>query len=110
MIIGPNRYDDGELLAPCAEEIMKTTYPGGKPTTDAGYCHRFKYESRTQKELDAKNARFFRLMGDVPRFLDAEAAPVRGADPRGVSVRHGHHLYGRDAVYRGPLTPGRAAR
>lgn len=55
--------------------MQKTVQLGGMPTTDAGYCHRFKYESPTQREQDAKNARFFRMMGDVPGFSTLKLRP-----------------------------------
>lgn len=92
MIIGPNRYDDGELLAPRASELDKHPGLGGMPSTDAGYCHRFVYEAVNQKELDAKNARFFRIMGDVPGFSTLKLRPFE--------VRVGNYYRtGMDIVY-----------
>lgn len=75
MIICPNRYDNGELLAPRADELQKRPGIGGKPTTDAGHCHRFIYDAVSQSELDAKNARFFRMMGDIPGFSTLKLRP-----------------------------------
>ena len=68
MIIGPNRYDNYELLAPREDELAKRPGFESRPTTDAGHCHRFIFGSTTQQEQDAKVRRFFDMMGNVPGF------------------------------------------
>ena len=69
MIIGPNRYDNYELLAPREEELQKPVRPlGGMPGTDAGYCHRFMFYAPTKDELLAKIKRFFGMMTAIPGY------------------------------------------
>lgn len=90
MIIGPNRYD-GELLAPRKDELDKYVGMGGQPTTDAGHCHRFKFCSRTRAEQDAKEARFFSMMGNVSGFSTLDLRRFEFHDPM--------TRYGLDVVY-----------
>lgn len=75
MIICPNRYDDGQLLAPRDDEMTKSVGMGGTPTTDTGYCHRFRFCSMSRAEQDAKIARFFNIMGNVPGFSTLQLKP-----------------------------------
>lgn len=59
----------GELMAPRAIDVkLSSVTPGGIPSIEAGFYHRFKFEGRTQKELDAKTRRFFDEMRHVQGF------------------------------------------
>lgn len=90
MIIGPNRYDDGELLAPREDELRKRPGLAKQPTTDAGYCHRFMFASPTPQEQSAKVRRFFGMMANIPGYSTLSLREYEVQLPR---------LFGLDVVY-----------
>jgi hypothetical protein len=70
MKISATFYNDaGELMAPRPLDVtLSSVAPGGIPSTDAGFYWRFKFEGRTQEELDEKRRRFFDSMRRVPGY------------------------------------------
>lgn len=70
MKISATFYNDaGELMAPRPLDVtLSSVAPGGIPSTDAGFYWRFKFEGRTQEELDEKRRRFFDTMRRVPGY------------------------------------------
>ena len=77
MIINKTIYNnDGALLAPRPEDLKAIhPFPGGKPTTEAGFYHRFKFESKDERHQMTKTKRFFELMGHVPGFSTLSLRP-----------------------------------
>lgn len=76
MLIHETAYDNGELLAPRKKDLdAKMIYPGGTPTTDAGYYHRFKFEATTREHLAHKERNFFNLMNSIPGFSTLSLRP-----------------------------------
>lgn len=81
MLINQTAYDNGELLAPRKKDLdSKQIFPGGIPTTDAGFYHRFKFEARTAGHLADKERRFFREMRQVPGFSTLSLRPYQVRD------------------------------
>lgn len=77
MIIGPTTYNArSELMAP-RQDDLDTKHPmlGGRPTTEAGFYHRFKFEAPDTAGLHAKERRFFEFMGTVPGFSTLALRP-----------------------------------
>ncbi|MET0887164.1 MAG: hypothetical protein ABWX92_12005 [Mycetocola sp.] len=70
MKISATFYNDaGELMAPRPLDVtLSSVAPGGIPSTEAGFYWRFKFEGRTQAELDEKRRRFFDSMGRIPGY------------------------------------------
>lgn len=64
-----NYTPEGELLAP-TDDILHAAEPGigGKPTTDPGYYHRFRFAAATEAERIEKARRFFAFMETVPGY------------------------------------------
>lgn len=89
MKIGRTYYNDaGELMAPRDVDItLSNVIPGGHPTTEAGFYHRFKFEGRTKDDFQEKRERFVRLMRGVPGFLALIERPY--TVQMGSFVRHG---------------------
>jgi hypothetical protein len=71
MKISRTHYNDaGELMAPRTFDVSRLTVtPGGRPTTEAGFYHRFKFEGRTKAELADKTKRFFAEMIALPGYM-----------------------------------------
>lgn len=71
-----NYTPDGTLLAP-TQSILQTADPGigGKPTTDPGYYHRFRFAAPTKGELMEKARRFFAYMETVPGYSTLTLKP-----------------------------------
>jgi hypothetical protein len=99
MKISATFYNDaGELMAPRPLDMtLASVTPGGIPSIEAGFYHRFKFEGRTQKELDAKSRRFFENMRAVPGYSTLVLRPY--TVEMGSYVRHGL-----DVVYAVELT------
>lgn len=92
MIICPNRYDCNQLLAPRDEELEKRPPLGGKPSTDAGHCHRFMFTSPSKDEQDYKIRMFFDMMASVSGYSTLSL--------REYEVKFGaYHHFGLDVVY-----------
>lgn len=83
----------GELMAPPPGDLTAHfPYPGGMPSTDTGYYHRFVFNAVTEAERLQKSRRFFALMDDVPGFSTLRLKPYE--------VRVGNFLrFGLDIVY-----------
>lgn len=78
MLMNHTAYNDnGELMAPRSIDIRhkQLRAPGGTPTTEAGFYHRFKFESPNQYELDAKTRRFFDMMNQVAGYSTLSLRP-----------------------------------
>lgn len=94
MIIGQNQYDRrGELLLP-SESVLKLNRvtPGGRPTIDVGYQHRFKISGSNQREVKIQLDRFLSAMQRVNGYHPLVA--------REYVVNHrGYHRVGVDIVY-----------
>lgn len=59
----------GELMAPRQLDVtLSSVTPGGIPSIEEGFYHRFKFEGRTKAELEQKSRRFFDEMGAVQGF------------------------------------------
>lgn len=71
MKISPTHYNDaGELMAPRPFDVDRVTVtPGGRPSLDPGFYHRFKFEGRTQAEFEDKARRFFAEMAEVSGYM-----------------------------------------
>ena len=71
MKISPTHYNEaGELMAPRPFDVDRVTVtPGGRPSLDPGFYHRFKFEGRTPAEREAKTRRFFAEMAEVPGYM-----------------------------------------
>jgi len=70
MKISATFYNDaGELMAPRLIDVtLGSVTPGGRPSIEAGFYHRFKFEGRTEAELEAKADRFAGEMASVPGY------------------------------------------
>lgn len=77
MKISPTFYNDaGELMAPLSVDVkLRSVTPGGTPTLEAGFYHRFKFEGHTEKERDTKSRRFFTEMSSVPGYMTLVQRP-----------------------------------
>lgn len=72
MKISPTFYNEaGELMAPHEADlnIAGSCSPGGHPSKDAGWYHRFKFEAATEAEREAKLRRYVREMHAVPNCM-----------------------------------------
>jgi len=71
MKISPTFYNEaGELMAPREVDVNSVAvFPGGKPTKEEGFYHRFMFHGATPAERAAKRERFFAEMGSVPRLM-----------------------------------------
>jgi hypothetical protein len=70
MKISPTFYNaGGELMAPRPMDVDRVTVtPGGIPSTESGFYHRFKFEGRSKAEYESKARRFFDQMGEIPGY------------------------------------------
>lgn len=78
MLMNHTTYNnDGELMAPRSIDIRhkQLRAPGGTPTIDAGFYHRFKFEAENQRDLDAKTRRFFDMMNQVSGYSTLSLRP-----------------------------------
>jgi hypothetical protein len=77
MKISQTFYNDaGELMAPRPLDVkLGAVTPGGKPSLDAGFYHRFKFEGRTEAELESKRQRFFAEMQSLPGYMSLVVRP-----------------------------------
>lgn len=94
MKISPTFYNDaGELMAPLSVDVkLAPVTPGGTPTLEAGFYHRFKFEGLTERERDAKTRRFFAEMSSVPGYMTLVQRPY--------TVRMDSYVrYGLDVMY-----------
>lgn len=89
MKISPTFYNEaGELLAPRELDVKSVPVtPGGTPTTDAGYYHRFMFDGATPAELAAKRERFFAEIGSVAGSMILSVTEYTSEIGR--HVRHG---------------------
>jgi hypothetical protein len=85
--------EDGELMAPRSVDVVrKSAAPGGLPTLEAGFYHRFKFEGRTKDEYDDKCNRFFAQMRNVQGYMTLVARPY--------TVEMGSYVrFGLDVLY-----------
>ncbi|ROR76044.1 hypothetical protein SAMN06295974_3809 [Plantibacter flavus] len=80
--------DEGELMAPRELDVkLSSVTPGGFPSLEEGFYHRFKFEGRTEAELETKSRRFFAEMNDVSGYLSLVIRPY--SVEMGNYVRHG---------------------
>lgn len=93
MKVSATHYERGELMAPRPLDVkLASPTPGGVPTTDAGFYHRFKFEGRTKVEFDQKIERFVAEMTAVPGFTILTA--------REYDVKLDHYVrHGVDVLY-----------
>ena len=104
MKISATFYNDaGELMAPRPLDVkLGEVTPGGHPTTEAGFYHRFKFEGRTEQERQAKADRFFASMLTVPGYSTLV--------PRSYTVTmDGYVRHGLDVLYVVETASGAAA-
>jgi hypothetical protein len=85
-----NYTPEGELLAPTTD-ILNAVDPGigGKPTTDPGYYHRFRFAAPTEAERLAKAERFFAFMETVPGYSTLSLTPYEVSV---VGLRYGYDI------------------
>lgn len=97
--------DAGELMAPRPMDVkLGSVTPGGIPSTEAGFYHRFKFEGKTQAELQAKAERFSAEMRSVPGYSKLVARPY--TVKMDSYVRHGLDvLYAVEVVAGEPTAP-----
>lgn len=66
--------EQGELMAPREVDVAYgAVTPGGFPTVEAGFYHRFKFEGRTPAERQEKLERFSAEMAGVPGYMTLTA-------------------------------------
>ena len=80
--------NDGELLAPRPGVLNVSISPGGKPTMEPGFYHRFKFEGHRKEELAHKTRMFFDLMASAPGYstLSLRNYVIRGGARHGLDI------------------------
>ncbi|MCI4659687.1 hypothetical protein [Cryobacterium zhongshanensis] len=97
--------EDGELMAPRPLDVtLGSVTPGGIPSIEEGFYHRFKFEGRTEAEYLDKYRRFFANMAQVQGFSTLVLRPY--TVEMGSFVRYGLDvLYAVEAVQAPSVAP-----
>lgn len=69
MKMGRVQYDHGVVVPPSASMLkLKRTTPGGRPSIEAGFYHRFKISGTSKKDVHAKLTTFMNFMARVEGY------------------------------------------